>query len=64
MNWENIKSKLIHAAMIGAGTGSGILLVALTGGTALAALPFAAAGTAAATSALAYMLKSARPEVK
>lgn len=64
MNWNNIKSKLMHAAMIGAGTGVGILLTAVTGGTALAALPFALAGKAAGAAVVAYMLKAARPEVK
>jgi hypothetical protein len=64
MNWSNIFSKVKHALFVGAGTGVGILVTALTGGTAVAALPFALAGKGAAAAAAAYMVKSARPEVK
>lgn len=60
MNWSNIKSKLLHAAAIGAGVGSTVLLTALTGGTALVALPFALAGKVAVAGAITYMLKPAR----
>ena len=43
MNWSNLFSKAKHALFVGAGVGAGVLVTALTGGTALAALPFGAA---------------------
>ena len=61
MNWKNLLSKLSHAAIIGAGVGAGVLVTALTGGTAIAALPFSAAGKAAVAGVITYMIKSARP---
>ena len=63
MNWANIKSKLIHAGIIGAGAGVVVLVGALTGGAGFAALPFALAAKTAIGSAAVYMVKSARPDV-
>ena len=63
MNWANIKSKLLHAGIIGAGAGIAVLVSALTGGVGLAALPFALAAKTAGGAALVYMVKSARPAV-